>query len=395
MSERTPILLIGDAPSAQSGLGRILRDLAVRIHTNMSDVFDVATFGYGGIGDRSLPFPQYHIEEMKDWFIPTLPNVWDNFAQGRKGVVFTIWDASRTLWLAKPKTCRDPVMREWLQTKPFKLWGYPAMDATGPNGGLTFVIKETLLGYDRVIAYSQWAEDMISASLTRGEANQLNLHHLPHGIDTSVFFPRDKAKSRSIFTDTLRFNGPKLKDNEKIIGIIATNQARKDYGLAIQALAGVRDIPFRVYIQIDKLERHWSIPALLKDYGLLERAIVMTMPVTDEVMSHIYSACDLTLGIGPEGFGLPIFESLACGTPVLAGSYGGQAEWLEYSIDPVAFRIEGPYNSFRPVHDPQRWARDITSILTEGFDFDALLPDPLDWKNLWPRWQKWLGDGVK
>ncbi len=396
MPERTPIMLVGDAPSAQSGLGRILRDVAVRIHANMSDVFDVATLGYGGYGDRGLGFPQYHIEEMKDWFIPTLPSVWENFAGDRKGILFVIWDASRTLWMTKPKMCRDQFVRDWLQRKPFKIWGYPAMDAAGPMGGLSVMIRESILGYDRVLAYSKWAEDMISNSLTRGEANQLNLHHLPHGIDTSVFFPRGKAKSRSIFTDTLRFSGPKVRPEEKIIGIVATNQARKDYGLAIQALAGVRDIPFRIYIQVDKLERHWSIPALLKDYGLIEKAIVNLTQVTDDVMSHIYSACDLTLGIGPEGFGYPIFESLACGTPVVTGSYGGQCEWMspEMQVGGYRLRIDGAYNSMRPVYQPMDWTVAIMNRLEKEKEA-VTLPSTLDWNNLWPKWERWLREGVK
>jgi hypothetical protein len=33
---------------------------------------------------------------------------------------------------------------------------------------------------------------------------------------------------------------PRLKDNETLIGIVATNQARKDFGQAIQVVAELR-----------------------------------------------------------------------------------------------------------------------------------------------------------
>lgn len=389
-----PLLIIGDAPSAQSGLGRICRDLAIRIHTHCSDIFEVATLGYGGFGDKSLPFPQYHIEGMEDWLIPTLPDVWENFAGPRQGVVMTIWDASRLLWFSRSAVaCPDPKLRQWLVNAPFKRWGYFPMDAVGPNGLLSYPIRETLMGYDRVLAYSKWAELMIRKSVTPDFAKKVALHALPHGIDTDVFTPRDRAQSRGVFKETLRFIGPEIRDDEKIIGIVATNQPRKDFGLAIEAISRIKDIPFRLYIQTDKLERAWSIPALLMDYGLMSKAIVNTMQVTDEVMSYIYSGCDVTLGIGlGEGFGYSTFESLACGTPHITGNYGGHAEWLEPGgITPGDWRLEGPYNAFRPVFSPWDWACCIKDqFMRPRAELVSLLPEGLAWPNLWQKWEEYF-----
>lgn len=395
-STKTPLLVIGDAPSAISGLGRICRDLSTRIAEHMSDIFEVATLGYGGHGDRNLPFLQYHIEGMENWYLPTLPQVWENFAGKRKGVVLTIWDASRLLWFARPDNqhwCHDANMRAWLSNAPFQRWGYFPMDALGPHGRLSVMNRECLLGYDRILAYSHWAEKMISGSMLPEDSEKRALTFLPHGIDTDVFKPRDQAHSRKIFHSTLAFKGPEIREEERIIGIVATNQARKDFGLGIESVAKVaQTMPIRLFIQTDILERHWSIPALLMDYGILPRAIVSGLQVSDEVMSYVYSACDLTLGIGAgEGFGYPLAESIACGTPVIHGDYGGGAEFLpkKFLINPSAYRTEGTYNALRPVFQIGDWVKKIREIIGKS----ATLPEHLDWNVLWPRWEQYLRQG--
>ncbi len=401
---KTPLLIISDAPSASSGLGRICRDIAMGIHSSLGAIYDVGTLGYGGYGDRRLPFPQYPIEGMSDWFIPTLKDVWYNFAGDRKGAVLTIWDASRLLWFARPDEkvfSRDREIRQWLQNAPFQKWGYFPMDATGPNGMLCRANAECLFGYDRIIAYSEWAKRMIEKTYSNEDCAKRGLVAIPHGIHTSVFKPAGESDKRGVFRNDLQFNGPVLEDFEKIVGIVATNQTRKDYGLAFEALAEVqKELPVRIFVQIDVLERHWSMPQLLFDYNLLHRTILNTELVSDEIMAKIYSACDLTLGIGGgEGFGYPIFESLACGTPVITGTYGGQAEHMDndFLMLPEMFRVEGAYNCVRPVYDPKKWALRIRKALANKkiparfLPGKSLLPERLDWKNLWPdEWEKWF-----
>lgn len=401
---KTPLLLISDAPSCPSGLGRICKDLATGIHHYLSDIYDVGTLGYGGAGDRRLPFPQYHIEGLHDFFIPTIKDVWENFSQGRKGAVLTIWVASRMLWFARPDNpvwLRDREMRKWLMSKPFQKWIYAPMDAGGPNDKLCQANAECLYGFDRIIAYSDWARKIIENTFSDEDCVQRGLVAIPHGIHAGVFHPHLEKNKRAIFRTEFGDDIPVFEDYEKIVGIVATNQTRKDYGMAIAALAEVaKDVPIRIFIQIDDLHRHWSIPNLLVDYNLAHRAIYNTGIVSDEVMAKLYSACDLTLGIGPEGFGFPIFESLACGTPVIAGNLGGHAEHMDPDslMEPVGYRIESNYNCVRPVFDPKKWAWKIKKALTRTdtvpnrFTLQkTLLPPRLDWKNLWSaEWEPWF-----
>src|SRR5271155_3150166 len=73
------ILFLSDAVSAKSGLGRITRDLCARVHEHMSDVYTVASVGYGGPGSSSIPWKEYHLHSIENWLCPELPAVWADF----------------------------------------------------------------------------------------------------------------------------------------------------------------------------------------------------------------------------------------------------------------------------------------------------------------------------
>src|SRR6266851_235022 len=273
----TPLLIISDAPTSGTGLGRITRDLATRIATCLPDVFRIATLGYGGPYSRQLPFHQYEMQ-MENWVIHNLPEVWQDHAGEEKGAVMTIWDLSRMLWFAHPENCGDLRLRKFLQEATFAKWGYFPMDATGPHDRLTAILKHTIEGYDRVLAYSKWAEDILRRTLWKKPVLE-TLTNLPHGLDTSVFFPRDKAQARAGFGERIGMRNQTGKwlyipDNFFVVGIVATNQTRKAFGLGIQTVAKLAiDRPTLLWIHTDELERHWSIPALLNDFGLKNHAV--------------------------------------------------------------------------------------------------------------------------
>jgi glycosyltransferase involved in cell wall biosynthesis len=395
----TPILILSDAPTAGTGLGRITRDLSSHISRDLGDRFRVATLGYGGSYTRALDFPQYTLD-MKNWVCYNLPDVWDDFAGKEHGILMSIWDASRLLWLSRPENCDDPRLARFLERQPFDLWGYFPMDASGPHDKLTAILSHTMDNYDRVLAYSKWAEAILQRSLSPVD---LDLDSRPHGIDTSVFFPRHRIAARHGFgqrigAKTLTKNKYlSIPDDAYCIGIVGTNQVRKDYALGLQTIAEIRKSrPVFIWIHIDMLERHWSIPALINDFGLQEVTCVTTIELTDDQMAWCLSACDLTLGIGnAEGFGYPIFESLACGTPVVHCNDGGAAEHLPESmkVDPISWRLEGPYNSRRGVYRLEDWVEKAQG-LADTKTGESLLPPDLDWVNLWPRWSQWFEKGL-
>ena len=193
---------------------------------------------------------------------------------------------------------------------------------------------------------------------------------------------------------------------------MATNQARKNWqlGMATARILLDRGHDVRLWCHIDVLDRYWSIPNLIVDYGLQNRVAVTTQRFTDAQLASMYNACSVTLGIAPEGFGYPIAESLACGVPCVCGSYGAQAEFAPkiMQVDPVGYYYEGAFCSRRPVHDPWKWAKKVLSLQAldtskptlawgEGHPGGWVLPASVDWNGytLWPAWRRWFEDGVK
>ena len=267
------------------------------------------------------------------------------------------------------------------------------------------MLRECLVGYDRILCYSEWARKIVANTIGEEDSEKRNLDQLPHGIDTSVFFPRPRARQREMFGHMAVGRPVSIADDELLVGIVATNQARKDWGLGIATCAELaKSRKVRIWMHTDVLDRHWSIPYLLADFGLSGNNLISLGQFTDDTMSKLYSACDVTLGIGlGEGFGYPIFESLACGTPCLHGNYGGAAEHLdehlkistvlnEHWMAKETYRVEGVYNCYRPVFEPSEWASRIDCIMDD--EMKVSLPTPLDWNNLWPRWEAWFRGGI-
>jgi glycosyltransferase involved in cell wall biosynthesis len=160
---------------------------------------------------------------------------------------------------------------------------------------------------------------------------------------------------------------------------------------AVSILSRTRKI--RLWMHVDSLERHWSIPALLVDFGLIDKTVVSLGYISDDNLAKAYSSCDLTLGIAPEGFGYIHVESLACGTPCIVGSYAGGAELVSPSmrIKPVAFRYESIWACKRPVYDPADWAARASKWIGQRATMDR----KYDWNQNWAGWENWFREGVK
>lgn len=388
----TPILFLSDSPDTSTGLARISRDLAANL--TRSPHFRVGFMGANGFGTTKLPFMQYNFSyDRWQWGEQIISRIWEDFAGGEKGIIFTVWDASRLFWFGCPQYIpeqeENKAIKDFLTSGNFAKWGYFAIDATGPGDKLTRLTAETLRGYDRRLAYTDWGAKVMSNTIGS------DCEWIPHGIDDHLFQPRERKAARIAMG---------FKESDIVIGCLMSNQPRKDWGLFFAMASGLKDAGVRnlkLWCHVDKIERSnaWSIQALTADYRLGESVVVTTW-MTDEELSFFYSGCDLTVlpSLG-EGFGYPIVESLACGVPCIHGNYGGGAELIpddSWLVEPYSFRLEGLHNCLRPVYRPEDWIEAVQKVREQKVEgeFCRASIDHLKWSNLWPVWLKWFERGI-
>ena len=378
----TSLMVVGDGFGQPTGLARIARDLTARLRVH-ADELDIEVSAVGWQPALS-PFQRdWYLghQDSAHWGARALKVWWDERVDPRTiGVVFTIWDPARCHGLQQA----DLPNARW--------WGYFPIDAEGVRGPLEWgPAAETVRQYDRVLGYGRFGARMLQTN-----------DYLPHGLDTATFRPRlDQAG-----WDSIAFLAPVVRPDSILVGCVATNQPRKDLALLFAAIARMRakDHRVRLWLHTDVEIGAWAIPQLTADYGL-HHAIVVTTSLTDDQLACAYSWCAVTIapGLG-EGFGYPIVESLACGTPVVHGTYGGGTDLVphpHWRFPECARRVEGVYALVRPVFD----AADVANAAWRAIAWRRTEPgvvraycvgsvQGLRWDTLWPRWDEWLREGL-
>jgi glycosyltransferase involved in cell wall biosynthesis len=388
-----PLLLIGDSPRRSTGLARIARDLASRISTDRTlDVELVQACPDDGQGIAWQQWPFYGLP-VEEWGAPGVPEVWRDAFGDRPGVVLTVWDPARCWSLLQARSAMPET--SW--------WGYFPVDARTKRGPFGGPAAQAVRSYQRVLGYGLWGAEVLEAVTGRGSVS-----YLPHGIDnrrtSGPFSAQDVRYVREVL-------GRRVTDDTILIGCVAANQARKDLGSYCETLRVLLDRGLKVHgwLHTDKeigtRETQWVVPQLAEEYGL-QRALSVTQYMTDTQLAAFYATCTVTIapGLG-EGFGYPIVESLACGTPVIHSTYGGGSELVpraEWRIPVRAERVEGPYALVRPVYA----AEDLANAVERAVAWRRREPEVvrefcrgavahLEWTQLWPRWASWLRQGVR
>jgi len=185
-----PLLICGDAPSASTGLGRITRELCIRIHENLGETFRLGTYGLGGgVAEIRIPTVHHHPnskvgrrQTYRGCGATSLAMSANNYADLESEFVGVAGDAGEA---AGGDSERFPIEH------PFDRWLYAPIDAEGPNGKMPKEVAEVCMNFDRTLFYTKWAAEMMD----RSECPIAEPYeHLPHGTDTKIFYPATGRK---------------------------------------------------------------------------------------------------------------------------------------------------------------------------------------------------------
>jgi glycosyltransferase involved in cell wall biosynthesis len=157
--------------------------------------------------------------------------------------------------------------------------------------------------------------------------------YVPHGVDTTVFRPVEGVREHST----------EVSPDQFVVGMVAANKgnspSRKSFVAALQAFAEFYrthdDAVLYLHTDLEGLYGH-GVPLLpvLEAVGLPEKAVrvasqyaIHFKPDSPHLMAALYSALDVLLSPSMgEGFGIPIVEAQACGTPVITTDFSAMRE---------------------------------------------------------------------
>ena len=382
-----PVVVYSDGPRMPTGLARIARDLTRQLWQAREALgISLLQVGYDPVPGLAPEWPLYasgSLDAEGDWGAGMVEAAWRDWFGDQRGILFSVWDPGRAYSLLGVRQAEQR-------------WGYFPVDALNVRGTLGGPAAEAVRQYDRVLAYGRWGSEVLRPLRTGP------VPYLPHGLDLETFDYRQSPHALARAEQILQ-----LREGDVVVGCVATNQPRKDLGLYMATLAELRRRGLRVrgWLHTDLLVRSWSVQQLAEDFGLAKR-VTVTTSLTDADLSACYACCGVTIapGLG-EGFGYPIVESLACGTPVIHGDYGGGAELIPlnaWRVPMVAERLDGVYALRRPVFTPIDMANAVMRALEWKRNDERVCQaycrgqvEYLDWAHLWPRWLSWFRTGLE
>jgi len=181
----------------------------------------------------------------------------------------------------------------------------------------------------------QAAKPIVMSKFGKRMAEQVGLDvwYAPHGVDTKVFKPLDRKEAREHL---------KWPQDKFIVGMVAANKdnpSRKAFHEQIAAFAALHAAhpDTMLYLHTDDGTHGGNGVDLIKFIRRMGLTIGEDVMICDQYMNGLgfpdaymvdaYNGMDVLTNVAlGEGFGIPILEAQACGTPVIVGDWTSMSE---------------------------------------------------------------------
>ena len=345
------ILIHSNAPWVASGYGQQTRLLAQRLR-NDHDVAISAFFGLHGSSlewDGIMVYPGGVHQFGQD----VIERHARHFFGGQRGLVLTLID----VWVFKGSELSSLAMASWVpidnQPIPPVVYDFFVSSGSIPIAMSHFGKRE----FDKV---------------------GIKSFYVPLGIDTDTFAPMDRAECR----DSLTFD-----QDAFIVGMVAANNgtpSRKAFPEAFRAMAPFmkENSDVRLYLHTDTSGLRgegYNLPLLADRVGIptdrlmeCDQYLYANGFLSPKHMARVYNACDVLLNCSyGEGFGIPIIEAQACGTPVIATDFSAMGETANVGWLVGGQEVYTGLGSWQLVPD----VAEITAALNEAYLRAGMLRD--------------------
>ena len=169
---------------------------------------------------------------------------------------------------------------------------------------------------------------------------------VPNGVDISQF--------ATVAAETVAFARDRYRLPDQFVLTVGAHRPHKNHELLVRVMT---ELPEHVSLVIagyfdpgfpDRL------PALISALGL-ESRVLLIPEVTEELLPAVYRAASVfAFPSLAEGFGMPVVEAMAAGTPVLASDIPALAE------------VTGAGALLLPPSDVAAWAAALNAVLTDA-----------------------------
>lgn len=183
-----------------------------------------------------------------------------------------------------------------------------------------------------IVPYCDFGERIIKQSIEDTDKIKKPIYH---GVNTDNYYPKDVSKQDALG----------VPEDTFVVGIFKNNQGTrwkparqmrgfKQFMHKLGKIAPDKKVLLYLHSSIQGKQGAFNIKALISQLGLEGNVMTVNQGdyrfgLDDEDLNDTYNAVDVTMNCtAGEGFGLPILESFATGTPVIATGFSSMPELL-------------------------------------------------------------------